>query len=52
MTDVVVASVTNGFISTIGSYIGNNLGIILTFASAIILFGIFKKWVFGGARRI
>lgn len=52
MDTTVVASMTQGFISNIGTAVGDNIGIVLGFAVAIILWGIFKKYVFGGARRI
>jgi len=52
MDTSVVASISSDFIADIGTAVTGNMTIVLGFAVAIILWGIFKKYIFGGARRI
>jgi len=47
-----VASSTSDFIDNFETILGENLGLILTFAAGIMVWFVVKKWVFGGATRV
>lgn len=52
MTGFDYASTTSAFIDELSTALTNNIGIILVFAVSIMVWVIFKKWIFGGSRRI
>jgi len=47
-----VASSTQSFLDAVGTNIDENLGIILAFAAGILMWGVAKKWIFGGTSRV
>jgi len=52
MDSALVASSTNALITSFKDVLGDNFAIILTFTAAIVVFGVFKKYFFGGAHRV
>jgi len=46
------ASSTSAFIDSVQGYVNDNLGLVLTFAAGIMVWGVLKKWIFGGTSRI
>jgi len=46
------ASSTTAFTGYIQTQVDENLVIVLAFAAGIIVWGVMKKWVFGGTARI
>jgi len=52
MDQATIASSTADFIDQVQTFVGANLGLVLAFAAGIMVWGILKKWVFGGTSRI
>lgn len=47
-----MVALINAFIASITGYVSDNLGIVLTFTAGVLVWGLLKKYVFGGTRRI
>jgi len=47
-----VASTTQSFIDAVSTNINENIGLILVFAAGILMWGVAKKWIFGGTSRV
>lgn len=52
MDGTVLTAEINSFIDSITDLVNTNLGLVLGFAAAIIVWGVAKKWLFGGTARI
>lgn len=52
MDQSVIASSTAAFIDAIKEFTSDNLVTVLVFTAGIVLWGVLKKWIFGGSRRI
>lgn len=46
------ASTTSDFLTAIETNIGDMLPAVLAFVAAIMVWGVLKKWIFGGTSRI
>lgn len=51
-TQLDVASTTAQFIDSVVSLVNDNIALVLVFAAGILVWFVFKKWIFGGTRRI
>jgi len=47
-----VGSSTQAFLDAVGTAIDDNIGLILVFAAGILMWGVAKKWIFGGTSRV
>jgi len=52
MDSSIVASSTATLIDTWQDILSSNFGVVLAFAAGIIVWAVFKKWIFGGAHRV
>jgi len=52
MDQATLASSTTDFIDNVQTFVGANLGLVLAFAAGIMVWGLLKKWIFGGTARI